>query len=136
MSTIKEKAEKAGHKVADVAKAAGQKIAEGAEKAADWVKVKAHNITGKGACDTAKMADQTMIREHMDVVASCGKLVGKVDRVEGDSIKLTKNDSSDGQHHMVPKNWIDRVDEHVHLNKNSEEVENAFKADSVGCCAG
>jgi len=133
MSTIKEKAADAGHTIAETAKTVGNKIVEGAEKAAEWVKEKTQH---KSACDTSKMADQTTIREHMDVVASCGKLVGKVDRVEGDSIKLTKNDSSDGQHHLVPKTWIARVDEHVHLNKNSEEVENAFKADKTGCCAG
>ena len=33
------------------------------------------------------------IREHMEVYASCGNFVGKVDRVEGDRIKLTKKDS-------------------------------------------
>jgi hypothetical protein len=133
MSAIKDKAAEAGHTIAETAKTVGHKIAEGAEKAAEWVKEKTQH---KSACDTQKMSDPTTIREHMDVVASCGKLVGKVDRVEGDSIKLTKSASSDGQHHMVPKTWIARVDEHVHLNKNSEEVAQAWKADAVGCCAG
>ena len=35
------------------------------------------------------------IREHMDVYGSCGNFLGKVDHVEGDSIKLTKSDSPD-----------------------------------------
>ena len=58
----------------------------------------------------------------MDVIASCGKKVGVVDRVEGDSIKLTKKDSPDGHHHLIPTSWVARVDQHVHLNKNSEEA--------------
>jgi len=73
----------------------------------------------------------TDIRERMDVIASCGKKVGVVDHVEGDSIKLTKKDSSDGHHHLIPKSWVARVDEHVHLNKNSEEIRNAWQASPV-----
>jgi hypothetical protein len=62
------------------------------------------------------------IKEHMDVIASCGKKVGVVDHVEGDSIKLTKNDSPDGKHHLFPMTWVDHVDSHVHLTKNSMEA--------------
>ena len=36
------------------------------------------------------------IRQHMDVIASCGTKIGVVDRVEGNSIKLTKDSSKDG----------------------------------------
>ena len=77
---------------------------------------------GEGAecCNTP--TSPVAIREHMDVIASCGKKIGVVDRVEGDSIKLTKQDSSDGQHHMIPKDWVARVDEHVHLNKTCSEA--------------
>ncbi|HZH46614.1 MAG TPA: DUF2171 domain-containing protein [Roseococcus sp.] len=39
------------------------------------------------------------IQEHMEVVGSCGHHVGTVDKVEGDRIKLTKNDDPDGGHH-------------------------------------
>jgi hypothetical protein len=131
-STVTDKAAEAGHKIAETAKTVGSKIVEGTEKAAEWVKEKTQH---KSACDTAKMADQTTIREHMDVIASCGKKVGSVDRVEEESIKLTKKDSPDNQHHLIPKTWIARVDEHVHLNKNSEEVAQAFLEDTVGCCA-
>ena len=36
------------------------------------------------------MSDMTsQIREHMDVIASCGRRVGEIDRVEGRSLKLT-----------------------------------------------
>ena len=31
-----------------------------------------------------------------------GEHIGTVDRVEGDQIELTKNDSPDGFHHFIP----------------------------------
>lgn len=64
------------------------------------------------------MTSTTNIREHMDVIGSCGMKLGRVDHVDGDRIKLTKNDSADGQHHYIPSNWVARVDEHVHLSKD------------------
>jgi hypothetical protein len=139
--SFKDSAANAGHKIAEAAKAAGHKIAEGAEKAADWVKEKAH-IGGKGGCDTAKMAcagekSTANIREHMEVIASCGKHVGVVDHVEGNSVKLTKSDpTAAGTHHFIPLDWVATVDQHVHLSKNSEEVFRNWKAEHTGCCAG
>lgn len=62
----------------------------------------------------------TEIREHVDVIGSCGNVLGKVDHVEGNSIKLTRGD--DGQHHFIPLRWVDHVDEHVHLNKDCGEA--------------
>lgn len=68
------------------------------------------------------------IREHMDVIGADGVRIGKVDHVEaGDRIKLTKNDSSDGKHHFVEHDWVDHVDEHVHLNKDSNAVKALWK---------
>ncbi len=64
------------------------------------------------------------IREHMEVIGADGVHVGVVDRVEpGDRIKLTKSDLlAEGAHHFIKPDWIERVDEHVHLNKDSTEV--------------
>src|SRR5438045_1085484 len=73
------------------------------------------------------------IREHMDVIASCGTKIGVVDRVEGKAIKLTRNDSPDGQHHFIPTDWVGQVDSHVHLKKNSEETEQGWKSDAASC---
>ena len=141
MSTIKEKAGQVGHNIAEAATKAGHKIAEGTEKAADWVKEKAHAV-GNRAKEAAQKAEHAAqerfgstktsseIREHMDVISSCGCKVGKVDRVEGDSIKLTKADSPDGQHHLIPKSWVASVDEQVHLSKNAEEV----RRETTACC--
>jgi len=64
-----------------------------------------------------QMIDRSQIREHMDVIASDGERIGKVDAVEGERIKLTKDGSSDGQHHHVDFTDVARVDEHVHLSK-------------------
>ena len=63
------------------------------------------------------------IREHMEVRAADGRHVGTVDHMEGENrIKLTKNDSQDGKHHMIPLDWVDHVDAHVHLKKDAEDV--------------
>ena len=35
--------------------------------------------------------DRSQIRPHMDVIASDGERVGKVDAVEGERIKLTRD---------------------------------------------
>lgn len=63
------------------------------------------------------MIDRSQIREHMDVISSDGERLGKVDAVEGERIKLTKEASSDRQHHHVDIGDVARVDEHVHLSK-------------------
>jgi hypothetical protein len=69
------------------------------------------------------------IQEHMEVLGSDGQHVGVVDHVEGkDRIKLTKSDSeSDGLHHYIPVDWVDRVDAHVHLKKSSHEAKREWK---------
>lgn len=58
------------------------------------------------------------IREHMEVIGACGRKLGHVDRVEGDSIKLTKDSADDDKHHFIPVGWVARVDDHVHLSKS------------------
>jgi hypothetical protein len=58
------------------------------------------------------------IKEHMDVIGSCGNRLGTVDRVENGSIKLTKDSSPDNQHHYIPINWVKSVDDQVRLNKD------------------
>lgn len=68
------------------------------------------------------------IREHMDVYASCGTKVGRVDHVEGDSIKLTRNDSPDGQHHRIPTAWVAKVHGHVHLDRDHHQVQDQWQS--------
>ncbi len=107
--------------VKDTVKGAVEAVKEKAEEAACWVKEK----TGMGSCDAST------IKPHMAVVASCGSTVGKVDGVQGDQIKLTKNDSPDGQHHYIPTAWVDHVDSHVHLNKNSDECRRGWTSNAT-----
>ena len=69
------------------------------------------------------MIEASQIREHMEVRAADGSHVGTVDHMEGESrIKLTRTDSEDGRHHLIPLDWVDHVDAHVHLNRNAEDV--------------
>ena len=63
----------------------------------------------------------------MAVYGSCGNFLGKVDHVQGDMIKLTKNDSPDGQHHLIPLAWVAKVHDHVHLNKNCGEAKREWQ---------
>jgi hypothetical protein len=72
-------------------------------------------------------ADQ--IREHMPVVAADGSLIGTVDHMDGTSrIKLTKNDSPDGKHHLIPLDWVEKIDSHVNLAKSADDVRNEWQS--------
>jgi hypothetical protein len=130
MADIKGTLQEAGNRVSETATKVGNRISEGVEQAADWAKQKAHQVgnraeemaekgkhaaqeaCGSGGCSTAS------IKEHMEVVGSCGNKLGVVDHLDGDRIKLTRNDSPDGQHHFIPSSWVSRVDSRVHLSKD------------------
>ena len=64
------------------------------------------------------------IREHMKVFGSDKQPVGTVDHVEGDRIKLAKNDpEAGGQHHFIPADWVESVEgDEVCLRQNAQEV--------------
>jgi hypothetical protein len=67
------------------------------------------------------------IREHMEVVGSDDQAVGKVDKVRGDRVILTKSDSPDGQHHSVNCAMIDRVEgDKVFLDRKADEARAMF----------
>jgi hypothetical protein len=63
---------------------------------------------------------QEQIREHMPVVCSNNEQFGTVDRVEGDAIKLTKD--AQGRHHWIPMDWVERVDQHVHVDRPGDQA--------------
>jgi len=68
------------------------------------------------------------IREHMEVVGSDGEQIGKVDKVRGDHIVLTKADSDDNRHHMIKCTMIDAVEgDQVRLNVPAEEAKSRWK---------
>jgi hypothetical protein len=51
------------------------------------------------------------VKEHMEVLGSEGGHVGIVDAVEGDRIRLTRNDpDAEGKHHYLPLDMIKRVE--------------------------
>lgn len=110
---------------------AKDEVVEKVTQAADWVKEK----TGMGAKEGSD-AGVAGIKPHMSVVASCGKTIGKVDHLDGNSIKLTKDSTGDGMHHFLPTSMVDHVDSHVHLNKNSVEAMAGWTpaAGSCGSC--
>jgi len=110
--------------MADTKDTMGHTMAQGSEKGCG-------TGTANKECGTAS----SKIQERMDVIASCGKKVGVVDHIEGETLKLTKSDSPDGQHHFIPVGWVDHVDTHVHLKKNSQETEQGWKSDAAGCAA-
>ena len=69
-------------------------------------------------------------REHMEVVGSDGETVGKVDRIAGDRVILTKTDSPDGRHHSLPCTMIDKIeDERVILDCTAERAQEQWRDD-------
>ncbi len=70
------------------------------------------------------MINASEIREHMDIVGSDGKHVGRVDHVRGEEIELAKLDTTTlGKHRMIPLSWINFVDDKIHLNLDHKEAE-------------
>lgn len=70
------------------------------------------------------MVNTQQIKEHMEVIGADGTHVGTVDHLDGGNrIKLTKTDAkAGGKHHLIPVDWIDHVDSHVHLNKSARDA--------------
>ncbi len=68
------------------------------------------------------------IKEHSTVLGSDGQHVGTVDHVDGDRIKLTRNDpDAGGVHHYIPFNSIAGVDGNtVKLNLTAAEVKSTW----------
>ena len=67
----------------------------------------------KGGLSMSGSANASRIQEHMAVVGSDGGHVGTVDKVEGDRIKLTKEDDPDGSgqhHHFLPVSAVASVE--------------------------
>jgi hypothetical protein len=70
------------------------------------------------------MADASKIKEHMEVIGADGVHVGTVDRVDGNRIKLTKQDSGmgshRGHHHFIDLSLVADVEgQKVRLSANA-----------------
>ncbi|MBI0435471.1 DUF2171 domain-containing protein [Roseomonas sp. KE0001] len=71
------------------------------------------------------MTDASAIREHMEVIGADGVHVGTVDRIEGERIKLTKQDSGEGSHkghhHFISLGLVAEVEgNQVRLSANGD----------------
>jgi hypothetical protein len=75
------------------------------------------------------MIQASQIREHMEVEGSDGKHVGRVDKVIGDEIELTKLDLGSGlKHHMIPISWVEMIDdETVRLNLTKDAAKAGWR---------
>jgi hypothetical protein len=70
------------------------------------------------------MIDGSSIREHMEVVGSDGKHVGRVDHIKGQEIELAKFDFGAGlAHHLIPLTWVDHIEkDRVFLNLTQDQA--------------
>ena len=74
------------------------------------------------------------VREHMQVIDAEGTPLGKVDRIEGDRIKLTRDSSGsgshEGHHHFIPAGLIADVEgDTVRLSARIDAVESVFQSE-------
>lgn len=72
------------------------------------------------------MIDGTQIREHMEVVGSDGKHIGKVDHVRGDELELTRA-LAVGKHHFLPLSLVARVDDKVRLSVTEDGAKDMWR---------
>ena len=80
------------------------------------------------------MVDTSQIKEHATVIGADGVHVGTVDHVDGDRIKLTKNDSpstQDGEgakHHYLPLGLVAEVEgDQVRLSATAQNAQDMFE---------
>jgi hypothetical protein len=71
------------------------------------------------------MTDLAAIKEHMEVIGADGVHVGRIDRLEGRRIKLTKADSGEGSHaghhHYISTELVAGVEgDKVRLSANAD----------------
>jgi len=82
------------------------------------------------------MADASGIREHMEVIGADGVHVGVVDQVEGNRIKLTKKDSTqghEGHHHYISLGLVAEVEgDKVRLSATGANAAELFEEEEDG----
>lgn len=78
------------------------------------------------------------IREHMQVIDAEGTPVGRVDGVEGDRIKLTRESSSagigshEGHHHFLPRGLVAEIEgDKVRLSARIDALEAIFETEEA-----
>ena len=76
------------------------------------------------------------IKDHMEVIGADGVHVGTVDHIDGDRIKLTKQDSGQGghkgHHHFISRGLVASVEgDKVRLSANAD-VAVSFEEEASG----
>ncbi len=76
------------------------------------------------------------IREHMQVIDAEGAPVGKVDKLEGDRIKLTRDSSSsgmgshEGHHHFIPRGLVAEIEgDTIRLSARADALDSIFESE-------
>ena len=86
------------------------------------------------------MTDRSAIKEHSEVVGADGAHIGTVDRVDGERIKLTKEDSGQGSHkghhHYIPLALVAAVEGNVVRLSANGDVAVEFEEEEGGQSAG
>ena len=95
-------------------------IAKGADTAVAFV-LKQAGIR----IDPNPAAFEEHVMLHMTVIAPCGRIVGHVEEVDVDCIKLAPIQGHYPKSTYVPWDWIERVDSCVYLNRDNEEITNS-----------
>ncbi len=76
------------------------------------------------------------IREHMQVIGADGVKLGTVDHVEGDRIKLIREDSGMGHHehhHYIPRGLVAEIEgDSVRLSANADVAATLFEEEKSG----
>jgi len=80
------------------------------------------------------MVETSDIREHMKVIGADGVHLGTVDHVDGDRIKLTRDDSPQGpdgegaRHHYIPVGLVAEVEgDTVRLSATAQNAQDMFE---------
>jgi hypothetical protein len=78
--------------------------------------------------------EASAIAEHMEIVGSDGQHVGTVDHLDGQRIKLTKNDpAAGGEHHYLHLDVVEAVREgKIVLNRTAAQARDEWGVESVG----
>jgi hypothetical protein len=70
------------------------------------------------------MLDKQQIKQEMEVADASGQHIGTVDHVEGEQIKLTREDSRDNRHHFLPLGDLDRIEgDRIYLKAGAQVPE-------------
>ena len=82
------------------------------------------------------MNDFENVREHMTIIGAEGAKLGTVDKVEGDRIKMTREDSGVGHqdhHHYIPRGLVAAVEgDTVRLSATAAVAAELFEQEESG----